>query len=52
MEAEWAEQPANGRRVDIEINYPGNSRRPDSFTVTYRVDGGLPIVREFLNEAP
>jgi hypothetical protein len=54
MEREWAQHAAGGGRVDVEIevNYAGNSMRPDSFTVRYQLDGGETIERIFRNEAP
>ncbi|WP_458122444.1 DNA/RNA non-specific endonuclease [Paenibacillus sp. Z6-24] len=43
MESEWAnalkEDPPLKVEVKVKINYSGNSIRPDSFKVTYWIDG-------------
>ncbi|MDD9149979.1 DNA/RNA non-specific endonuclease [Sporolactobacillus sp. CQH2019] len=48
MEQEWANTIKDNksvRNVQIDIGYPGNSKRPDMFKVSYNIDGKLPIRR-------
>ena len=41
MEKEWAEELGKGKRleVDIKVIYNSSSVRPDSFEVTYFING-------------
>ena len=42
MERSWAKALNNGQKVtnvDIKLSYKGNSSRPSSFKVSYRIDG-------------
>ncbi|MBC6310980.1 DNA/RNA non-specific endonuclease [Listeria sp. FSL L7-1582] len=55
MEQEWAdalkEVPPRNVSVKIEPSYPGSSLRPDSFRVTYQIEGERKVIREILNRA-
>ncbi|MBC1400927.1 hypothetical protein HB904_13665 [Listeria booriae] len=55
MEQEWAdalkEVPPRKVSVKIEPSYPGSSLRPDSFRVTYQIEGERKVIREMLNRA-
>ena len=41
IENQWAKAIEEGKKVsvDVKINYTGNKLRPDSFEVTYNIDG-------------
>ena len=41
MEMEWAKALDSGKKVEVNIKpiYSGSSKRPDSFEVSYSVDG-------------
>lgn len=41
LESKWAEALKNGDNVSVKVDmkYPGNSMRPDSFRVTYTING-------------
>ncbi|CFR15934.1 Uncharacterised protein [Yersinia frederiksenii] len=51
MENKWADALKDGRQVNVKIEpvYKGNSKRPDSFNVTYSIDGGRPVIRDISN---
>ena len=51
MERQWGIAASEGKTVEIEITpvYTGDSVRPDRFEVVYRIDGGDPIPKEFVN---
>ncbi|WP_391592312.1 hemagglutinin repeat-containing protein [Yersinia massiliensis] len=51
MENKWADALKDGRQVNVKIEpvYTGNSKRPDSFNVTYSIDGGRPVIRDISN---
>lgn len=53
MENTWASALKNGSQVNVKVepSYSGNSKRPDSFTVTYQINNERPI-REVFNNAP
>ncbi|GFN31594.1 DNA/RNA non-specific endonuclease [Paenibacillus xylaniclasticus] len=52
MENEWANalnaDPPKHVSVDVKVNYEGDSLRPSSFIVKYKIDGEIKIV-ELLN---
>jgi filamentous hemagglutinin len=52
MESDWAKtldtDPPPEIKVKIDLDYPGGSKRPESFTVGYTVDGGKPKFRRFV----
>lgn len=52
MESDWAEALSQNLhvKVEMEINYPSGSARPDSFTVKYEIDGDV-IEETFINQA-
>ena len=54
MEEEWAsalkEVPPRKVTVDIQPVYSGKSLRPDSFDVTYKIEGKAPKRRTILNQ--
>ncbi|MBC8954462.1 DUF637 domain-containing protein [Xenorhabdus sp. PB62.4] len=51
MENSWAKDLKDGKQIDVKIVpvYKGESKRPESFNVTYSIDGGRPIVKDFSN---
>ncbi|WP_458574224.1 DNA/RNA non-specific endonuclease [Lonsdalea quercina] len=51
MENTWAKALKDGRQVDVKIEpvYSGNNKRPDSFNVTYSIDGSRPVIRDISN---
>lgn len=51
LEREWEQAKKNGKDVyvDIRPEYSGDSRRPDSFNVGYKIDG-IYYEKTFLNE--
>jgi DNA/RNA non-specific endonuclease len=51
LENEWAQLLADGHTVHVrwDFEYTGDSQRPDGFNVTYHVDDGEPVVRQFQN---
>lgn len=51
METTWAKALKDGKQVDVKIEpvYSGNNKRPDSFSVTYSVDGGRPVIKDISN---
>lgn len=51
MENSWADALKDGRQVNVKIEpvYTGNSKRPDSFNVTYSIDGGRPVIKDISN---
>jgi DNA/RNA non-specific endonuclease len=51
LENEWAQLLADGHTVHVrwDFEYSGDSQRPDGFNVTYNVDDGEPVVRQFQN---
>ncbi|WED25511.1 DNA/RNA non-specific endonuclease [Vibrio sp. DW001] len=51
LENSWAEKLREGKSVDVTVEpvYSSSSVRPDSFNITYTVDGGRPIEQVFLN---
>ncbi|MEI2264979.1 DNA/RNA non-specific endonuclease [Erwinia sp. CGal63] len=53
MENTWANALKDGKKVDVKIepSYSGSNVRPDSFSVTYRIDTERPV-REVFNNAP
>jgi len=53
MENSWANVLKDGGEVKVKIepSYTGNSKRPDSLTVTYQINNDRPV-REVFNNAP
>lgn len=51
MENTWDKALGEGKEVNIQPSYIGNSARPDKFKVVYSIDGGRPIEKVF-NNAP
>ncbi|WP_048800118.1 DNA/RNA non-specific endonuclease, partial [Streptococcus constellatus] len=54
MEQEWKKAIENGKSVtDVKLEpvYSGNSLRPDSFIVKYRIEGELPT-KTIINNIP
>ena len=51
MENSWAKALKDGKQVDVKIEpvYSGNNKRPDSFSVTYSIDGGRPVIKDISN---
>jgi hypothetical protein len=51
MENEWGKAAVDGKKVeiDVQLKYTGDSKRPDSFEVTYSIDG-VPYERTFKNQ--
>ncbi|WP_240000895.1 MULTISPECIES: DNA/RNA non-specific endonuclease [unclassified Photorhabdus] len=51
MENTWASALKEGKQVDVKVEpvYKGNNVRPESFSVTYSIDGGRPIVKDISN---
>lgn len=51
LENEWAQLLADGHTVHVrwDFEYSGDSQRPNGFNVTYNVDDGEPVVRQFQN---
>ncbi|MGG4665614.1 DNA/RNA non-specific endonuclease, partial [Providencia vermicola] len=51
MENTWASALKENKSVYVKIEpvYKGNSPRPESFNVTYTIDGGRPIVKDISN---
>ncbi|KNC21321.1 hypothetical protein FF38_03676 [Lucilia cuprina] len=51
MENTWASALKENKSVYVKIEpvYKGNSARPESFNVTYTIDGGRPIVKDISN---
>lgn len=51
MERTWAKALNNGQKVtdvNIKVNYSGNSTRPTSFRVSYKIDG-IKTTKRFIN---
>ena len=51
MERTWAKAINNGQKVtdiSIKVNYSGNSSRPSSFDVSFKIDG-IKIRKAFMN---
>ncbi|MEK3919663.1 DNA/RNA non-specific endonuclease [Paenibacillus sp. FSL K6-2393] len=55
MESKWAdalrEIPPKKVTVKIEPVYSGTSMRPDSFEVTYQIEGNRPVQKTIKNQA-
>ncbi len=51
MENTWANALKDGKQVNVKIEpvYTGESKRPDSFSVTYSIDGGRPVIKDISN---
>ncbi|WP_330993516.1 DNA/RNA non-specific endonuclease, partial [Pluralibacter gergoviae] len=51
MENTWGNALKDGKKVEVKIEpvYIGDSKRPDSFSVTYSIDGGRPVIRDISN---
>ncbi|NMC40889.1 MAG: hypothetical protein GYA43_06920 [Bacteroidales bacterium] len=51
MENDWARALKDGKQVNVKIEpvYKGDSLRPDSFNVTYSIDGGRPVFKDIGN---
>ncbi|TNH42436.1 DNA/RNA non-specific endonuclease, partial [Photorhabdus luminescens] len=51
MENTWASALKEGKQVNVKVEpvYKGNNVRPESFSVTYSIDGGRPIVKDISN---
>uniref|UniRef100_UPI00234B2D64 DNA/RNA non-specific endonuclease n=2 Tax=unclassified Providencia TaxID=2633465 RepID=UPI00234B2D64 len=51
MENAWVRALKENKEVYVKIEpvYKGNSARPESFNVTYTIDGGRPIVKDISN---
>ncbi len=51
MENTWANALKDGKQVNVKIEpvYTGENKRPDSFSVTYSIDGGRPVIKDISN---
>ncbi|MQL48219.1 FhaB [Photorhabdus khanii] len=51
MENTWASALKEGKQVNVKVEpvYKGNNVRPESFSVTYSIDGGRSIVKDISN---
>ncbi|MDI3367577.1 hypothetical protein ACVWWU_002703 [Pantoea sp. PA1] len=51
MENTWANALKDGKQVNVKIEpvYIGDSKRPDSFSVTYSINGARPVIRDISN---
>lgn len=51
MENDWAKALKDGKEINVKIEpiYKGNSLSPESFNVTYSIDGGRPVFRDITN---
>ncbi|WP_336796301.1 DNA/RNA non-specific endonuclease [Erwinia aphidicola] len=51
MENTWASALRNGQQVNVKIApvYIGDSKRPDSFSVIYSIDGARPVIKDISN---
>lgn len=51
LESEWKTLMQEGKNVNVEISisYPGDSVRPNQYTVYTYVDGQLDGIRDFRN---
>ena len=52
MENRWAKSAAEGKTIEVEIEivYSNNSKRPDRFIVTEKIDGKMNKI-PFKNQA-
>ena len=53
LETQWKNLLNEGRRVEVNIKpiYSGGSKRPDSFEISYAVDGRV-LPKEFIKNTP
>lgn len=53
MENSWADALKNGKQVNVKIEpvYSGQSGRPSSFNVTYKIGNERPVERTFINDS-
>lgn len=51
MENAWTSALKDGKQVNVKIEpfYIGNSKRPDSFSVTYSINGTRPVIKDISN---
>ncbi|EPE1338605.1 DNA/RNA non-specific endonuclease, partial [Escherichia coli] len=51
MENTWANALKDGKQVNVKIEpvYTGENKRPESFSVTYSIDGGRPVIKDISN---
>ena len=49
MEREWAKALKNGKEVEVDVVYSGNSAAPVSLLVEHKVDGIQQALRVFDN---
>lgn len=51
MENTWANALKDGKQVNVKVEpvYTGDNKRPDSFSVTYSIDGGRPVIKDISN---
>ncbi|WP_416768935.1 hemagglutinin repeat-containing protein [Pseudomonas sp. RHF3.3-3] len=51
MENVWSDAAKAGKSVNVKIEpiYSGGGVRPDRFNVSYRIDGGRPVIVDFKN---
>jgi len=51
MENTWANALKDGKQVNVKIElvYIGDNKRPDSFSVTYSIGGGRPVIKDISN---
>ncbi|WIJ63453.1 DNA/RNA non-specific endonuclease [Serratia nevei] len=51
MENTWANALKDGKQVNVKIEpvYTGSNQRPDSFNVTYSIDGARPVIKDISN---
>ena len=53
LETQWKNLLNEGKRVEVNIKliYSGSSKRPDSFEISYAVDGRV-LPKEFIKNTP
>lgn len=51
MENTWANALKDGKQVNVKIEpvYTGENKCPESFSVTYSIDGGRPVIKDISN---